>query len=101
MAGHSNRFYYVLAISNHSFFMSAANLPQFWITVIFMFNLMGIPAFLLLWGPLIILSTKNSTRHWSRYLAVIVAMAVTAGGLAVLYLDQHLIWPILLLWFSP
>ena len=82
------------------FFMSAANLPQFWITVILMFNLIGIPAFLLLWGPLILLSAKNSTRHWSCYLVVIVAMAVTAGGLTTLYLDQHLIWPILLLWFS-
>ena len=81
--------------------MSAANLPQFWVTVILMLNLIGIPAFLLLWGPLILLSVIISTRHWSGYLAVIVALAVTTGGLTTLYLDQHLIWPILLLWFSP
>ena len=81
--------------------MSAANLPQFWITVILMLNLIGITAFLLLWGPLILLSAIISTRHWSGYLAVIIAIAVTTGGLTTLYLDQHLIWPILLLWFSP
>ena len=81
--------------------MSAANLPQFWITLIFMLNLMGIPGYLLLWGPLIILSTNNSTQRWSGYLSVIVATAVTAGGLTMLYLDRHLILPKFSLWLSP
>ena len=100
MAGHSYRFHFVLAFSNQSFFHECCQSPPILDhrNLNVQFNRYTGISFVV--GSLILLSAKNSTRHWSCYLVVIVAMAVTAGGLTTLYLDQHLIWPILLLWFS-
>ena len=101
MAGHSNRFHFILAFSNQSFFHECCQSPSVLDhrNLNTQFNRYTDISFVV--GSPNPTLGKNTARHWSGYIAVIVAMAVTAGGLAILYLDRQLILPIILLWFSP